>query len=610
MSLKCSVWRPCQDGTAPLLAALALENVDAAALAATLLRYALLRAPLVLTMAAGAGPHAQVPASERVPQGAPASADEQALPGAPSATAERALQDAPAIAAARAREGNRGTAALRTAVTDGLAAAAAGGRDRHRAGTALLAELVMTLPPAERGARLPAVLQRLAGAPDQAPAQAGAPGQALARGPGGQAAVDALVCLLRWPLEQGMPDAVVAAAVALPRIRGAGPLLAAAFAHLPPEQAVPRLVRALGAGAGESECAVAGDLLLEALATPGKEIAALRALLQAVREAAGPSGKHTEADASGARMSPQVKAPRARITEQADASKGGASRQADADRGGVTERADDGRADRAVDLLRQWGARLRRERAAELAPGVAEAGLGALWAAPGDARVVQALAALSAGLFAAHPGPLLEGVRQRLAEQPCAPLADSVPDADQPSSECVSGVGAQPAAPAASGGAGQLYERLAPLIALRTLPVAALASPEAAAPLYGCGRGGQAPFEAAGTARPVSAPVPGAAAPAGSGATGGGVAPGSIAAALLRRMRSAAELPEVRRQAAELAGRLPGPAAERALVDMLVAGVTSPYVVFVAQVGVPGLGKAVTYPSCIGPAGTSQNGGA
>lgn len=259
---KCFCWRGCQDGAEPLLGALALPDAAAAALAAALLRYSLLFARPASHSGAPAQTSERDPAAERGPQSGGASAGPQnaaADPAAPS--------------------GGMG-AELQSAVAERLAAAAAEGRDPHAAGAGLLAELVMTLPPGARDARLRAVLGRLARAPDQAPAAR----DQVPQDAGNQAAVQALAGLLRWPLEADGSDAVVAAAAALPRCRAAGRTLAAALALLPPGEAVPPLVRALGAAGPEAECAAVGEMLLGVLVAPGAEVAALGALLRAVRE--------------------------------------------------------------------------------------------------------------------------------------------------------------------------------------------------------------------------------------------------------------------------------------------------------------------------------------
>ncbi|KAK9836145.1 hypothetical protein WJX81_004442 [Elliptochloris bilobata] len=233
------------------------------------------------------------------------------------------------------------------------------------------------------------------------------------------------------------------------------------------------------------------------------------------------------------------------------------------------EPTDGAAAGHAVDVLRRWGKRLGSARSAELAPEAAAAVLGALWGAPADAVTVKALAALGS-FFAAHPRPLLEGVRQRLAEQPRAPSG---------SSQAPAGASAQPAGLPA-GGVGELFERLAPLIALRALPAAAMEASEAACSLYGGSEAAAAPN--AGAAEIAAGRSTGAAlaelagpcggASASDAAAAGAPAPGSIAAALLQRMAGARELPEVRRQAAELVGHLASPAAECAVADMIVRG--------------------------------------
>ena len=220
--------------------------------------------------------------------------------------------------------------------------------------------------------------------------------------------------------------------------------------------------------------------------------------------------------------------------------------------------------------------------------------------------MVKMLAALG-GFFAEHPAPLLAGIRAQLARQPAVPRAAGAgPDTG----------GAHPPGRApAEGHAGQLFARLAPLIALRTLPAAALEAPAAAGCLYGsaeaavahpggerqapAGSGAPAPAAGADAATTHGGSMSGRAADAqaapgsdrcnsspmtdASRASCGASSaawqqrpqPGSIAAVLLQRMASAREMPEVRRQAAELMGRMAAPGAERSVVGLVAGGATS-----------------------------------
>ena len=224
-----------QGGAAPLLAALALTEAGAAALAARLLRFAVLQAP---------------------------AAPSRPAPGEAGAAAAQAPDPG-----------------LRAAVADGLAGAAAAGQIRHESGAQLLAELVMTLPLDARSARLQAVLRRLT----DPHAQCSAGGSAGRDEPGSQAAAAAVASMLRWPREDAEPDAVLTAALTLPDGKAASPVLAAGLACLPAEEIVLRLVRALGASARGTERAAARELLLGVLLAPGDVAGALQALLQAVR---------------------------------------------------------------------------------------------------------------------------------------------------------------------------------------------------------------------------------------------------------------------------------------------------------------------------------------
>ena len=520
-----------QGGAAALLAALALRDAGAAALAARLLRFSVLHAP--------AAP------SSRLAPGKPARA------AAPS--------PGPSLPAA---------------VADGLAGAAAAGLVRHESGAQLLAELVMTLQADARAERLQAVLRRLTH--PHAHVEASGKGGAGEGEPGSQAAVAAIVGMLQWPREDG-EDAVLSAALKLPNGRAASPVLAAALARLPAVESVPRLVRALGASAGGAERTAASELLLAVLLGPGDVAGALQALLQAVR------GSGRAPTAGGA----------------AAGTTGGASEAGRPGAAGATS-LDDAAAEHAADVLRMWADRVGRTRGAALAPGIAAEVLRALWAAPADGALVKALAALGR-FFAQHPAPLLAGGRARLARQPALPGAESAgPGAG--------GAHLRGQAPR-EGGAGQLFERLAPLIALRTLPAAALEAPEAAKCLYGSGEAAvaypgktrpaaassseRAPAAAAGAAAAQGGGVsageaharaaPGSDLAGASGAGGGASSaawhqrpqPGSIAAILLQRMACAREQPEVRRQAAELMGRMAAPGAERAVVGLVADGARS-----------------------------------
>ena len=469
---------------------------------------------------------------------------------------------------------------LSAAVVDGLAGAATTGLIRHESGAQLLVELVMTLPQDTRGERLQAVLRRLTR--PHARVDIPAEGCAGRDEPGSQAAVAAVVGMLQWPRESAEPDAVVSAALQLPNSQAASSVLAAALARLPPEESVPRLVRALGAAAGGTERAAASELLLAVLSASGNVVGALQALLQAVRG----SGKvHTAGSASAGTT-------------------GGGS---EAGQPGVADTIpSDAAAEHAADVLRTWGERVGRAPGAALAPALAAEVLRALWAAPADGTVVKMLAALG-GFFAEHPAPLLAGIRLQLAQQPVLPDAGAA----GPSA----GSERLPGPASAQGHAGRLFERLVPLIALRTLPAAALEAPEAAGYLYSSG---EAAASHPGDERQAAASSSAAAATAGTGAAtaqGGGTStgaadaqaalgperrssnplarasaasdiardagqqerpqPGSIAAALLQRMASAGELPEVRRQAAELMGRMAGPGAERAVGDLVSGGAKS-----------------------------------
>ena len=515
-----------QGGAAALLAALALRDAGAAALAARLLRFSVLRAP--------AAPSSRPAPGEAA--GAPSQSPGPSLPAA---------------------------------VADALAGAAAAGLVRHESGAQLLAELVMALPPNARAERIQAVLGRLTD--PRAHVEASGEGGAGEGGPGSQAAVAATIGMLQWPREDG-EDAVLSAALRLPNGQAASPVLAAALARLPAVEIVPRLVRALGVSAGGAERAAASELLLAVLLGPGDAAGALRALLQAMRG----SGEVPTAGATGG---------------------GGEAGQPGA--AGATS-LDDAAAEHAADVLRMWADRVGRTRGAALAPGIAAEVLRALWAAPADGGVVKALAALGR-FFAQHPAPLLAGVRAQLAQQPALPRAESAgPGAG--------GVHLRGQAPR-EGHAGQLFERLAPLIALRTLPAAALEAPEAAGCLYGSGEAAMAhprktrPAAASSSERAPAAAA-GAAAAQGGGASagethahaapcsdlagasgaGGGTGsaawqqrpqPGSIAAILLQRMACAAEQPEVRRQTAELMGRMAAPGAERAVVGLVADGARS-----------------------------------
>lgn len=520
-----------QGGAAPLLAALALRDAGAAALAARLLRFSVLQAP--------AAPSSLLAPGEAAGAAAPS-------PG-PS---------------------------LPAAVADGLAGAAAAGLVRTESGAQLLAELVMTLPLDARSERLQAVLRRLTD--PHAHVKGCAEGGCGEAGPGSQAAVAATVSMLLWPCEDA-EDAVLSAALKLPNGRAASPVLAAALALLPAAESVPRLVRMLGASARGAERAAASKLLLAVLLGPGDVVGALQALLQAVR---GSGKAHTTSGAAAGAT-------------------GGGSDAGQPDAAGASSLGD-AAAEHAADVLRVWGERVGRTRGAALAPGIAAEVLCALWAAPADGAVVKALAALGR-LFGEHPAPLLAGVRARLAQQPALPGAE-------PAGPRAGGAHQSGQAPS-EGNDGQLFERLAPLIALRTLPAAALEVPEAAGCLYGSGEaavaypgnpqqttassGERAPAAgaaaaaaqggsvSAGEAHARAAPGSDLAGTCGAGGGAGSAAwqqhprPGSVAAALLQRMASAGELPEVRRQAAELMGRMAAPGAERAVVSLVTSGAKS-----------------------------------
>ena len=154
--------------------------------------------------------------------------------------------------------------------------------------------------------------------------------------------------------------------------------------------------------------------------------------------------------------------------------------------------------ERAIDALRKWAA---AEVVPTDVPFLTDALLSAVTAAPSDAALVRAAAALGT-LMGAPGGPAahtLRRLRELLVKQP------------------------------ASDAAPRLFERLSPLLLLRVLPLAAFDDPLTVQPLYE---------------------------DLGNSEAGDTVAGRSIAAELLRRMVDTAEADDVRRVSSELVGRL------------------------------------------------------